>query len=117
MSPSPAKRRKLDHDLAPVDASIDSDSKVNEVQPFSNVQKAAPALDKPQRSQRAIENEDAALYAGGFYKSSLFKLQVDELLHEVAPNYEKRFSGLTDDLHKLKVLIEEIEERAPLSVS
>jgi U3 small nucleolar RNA-associated protein 22 len=107
MSSLPAKRRKLDHTSTSLD---DSESE-------SNISKAAPAPPRPRHTKRTHDDDDAALYAGGIYKSSLFKLQIDELLREVAPNYAKRFCGLTETLHKLKGLIEGIEERDALSVS
>jgi U3 small nucleolar RNA-associated protein 22 len=113
MSPFPAKRRKLDHGLT---ASADNESEEHGQQPLSNLPKATPASIKPARSQRATDSDDAALYARGLYKSSLFKLQVDELLREVVPNYEKGFSGVTEALHRLKGLIEGIQERDALSV-
>lgn len=66
---------------------------------------------------RLSSHEDGSLYSGGSYKSNLFKLQVDELLAEVKPNYEKRLGFVDEELRKLKVLIESIEDRDPLSVS
>jgi len=114
MSSLPAKRRKLDHTSTSLD---DSESESNEPQSAPNISKEAPAPPRPRHTKRTHNDDDAALYAGGIYKSSLFKLQVDELLREVAPNYAKRFCGLTEALRKLKGLIEGIEERDALSVS
>jgi U3 small nucleolar RNA-associated protein 22 len=114
MSPLPAKRRKLDHDPTSLD---DSESEAIEQRSPPDVSTETPAPSKPKRAKREHYDDDAALYAGGLYKSSLFKLQVDELLREVAPNYEKRFNGVTEALHKLKGLIEGIAAREPLSVS
>jgi U3 small nucleolar RNA-associated protein 22 len=114
MNPLPAKRRKLDHTSTSLD---DSESEAHEPQSTPNISKEALAPPRPTHTKRAHGDDDAALYAGGIYKSSLFKLQVDELLREVAPSYEKRFGGLTETLHKLKGLIEGIEERDALSVS
>jgi len=107
MSPLPTKRRKLDHSPA------ESDEGRTASDPSRD--DAAPA--RPTNTKRVHDGDDAALYAGGLYRSSLFKLQVDELLREVAPNYEKRFGGLPAALHKLKGLIEGIEEQDALSVS
>jgi U3 small nucleolar RNA-associated protein 22 len=106
MSPLPAKRRKLDRA-----------SEANDLQAAPDISKDAPAMLNPTRTKRAQDGDDAALHAGALYKSSLFKLQVDELLREVTPKYEKRFGGLTEALHKLKGLVEGIEERGALSVS
>jgi U3 small nucleolar RNA-associated protein 22 len=113
MSPLPAKRRKLNHNATPVDSSLSEANEQHSPPLASNEILASP---KPTKATRASDGGDAVLYAGGAYKSSMFKLQVDELLREVVPNYEKRFSGVTETLHKLKGLIEEIAEREALSV-
>ncbi|KAE9369461.1 pre-rRNA processing protein-like protein Utp22 [Stipitochalara longipes BDJ] len=112
MSPLPAKRRKLDHSSTPLD-----NSETYEQQPASIASREDAVPPKPTHNKQVHEGDDAALYSGGLYKSSLFKLQVDELLREVAPNYEKRFGGLTKTLHKLKGLIEDIEEHDALSIA
>ncbi|PLB51749.1 pre-rRNA processing protein Utp22 [Aspergillus steynii IBT 23096] len=55
--------------------------------------------------------------ASGFYKSNLFKLQLDDLLADLRPNYDKQVARLQNTLHKLKETIENIPERpakAPL---
>ncbi|EAW09147.1 rRNA-processing protein UTP22 [Aspergillus clavatus NRRL 1] len=49
--------------------------------------------------------------ASGLYKSSFFKLQLDELLTESRPNYDKQTARAQDILHKLKDLIERLPER------
>ncbi|KAL4951340.1 Nrap protein [Aspergillus filifer] len=49
--------------------------------------------------------------ANGLYKSSLFKLQLDELIAESRPNYERQLATLKDTLHGLKDLIECLPER------
>lgn len=51
--------------------------------------------------------------ASGFYKSSFFKLQMDELLTELRPNYDKQVSKIQGTLHKLKEIIEQLPDRAP----
>lgn len=55
--------------------------------------------------------------ASGFYKSSFFKLQMDELLTGLRPNYDKRTSKLQDLLRKLKETIENLPEKTPRCVS
>jgi U3 small nucleolar RNA-associated protein 22 len=116
MGPCPTKRRKLEHGESFPDGS-DSEGNSPREQAVGNTSEEPPAPLKQTRTKRAQDDDDAALYAGGLYKSSFFKLQVDELLREVKPNYEKRFSGVKEVLHKLKGLIESIEERDALSVS
>ncbi|KAJ6153792.1 hypothetical protein N7470_006751 [Penicillium chermesinum] len=51
--------------------------------------------------------------ATGFYKSNFFKLQMDELLTGLRPNYDKQVSKFQDILHKLKDVIESLPERSP----
>lgn len=96
----PSKRRKLDHNLRNIPPQDD----LSETKPES----------RPKRTQ---DDEDGAVYAGGFYKSSIFKLQVDEMLEEVRPNYAKQLHSVDNSLRRLKDLIEGIEDRGPLSVS
>ncbi|PYI10490.1 Nrap protein [Aspergillus sclerotiicarbonarius CBS 121057] len=53
--------------------------------------------------------------ASGFYKSNFFKLQLDELLNELRPNYDKQVSRLQETLQKLKTVIESLPDRPPKS--
>ncbi|KAE8449951.1 hypothetical protein EG329_007090 [Mollisiaceae sp. DMI_Dod_QoI] len=114
MSPLPSKRRKLEHTPSDVsmEDSLDEQTSEESADETANPQsKQAPV--RPRHTQ-AID--DAAVFAGGSYKSSLFKLQVDELLAEVQPSYEKRLSGVNEALRKLKTSLEEIEDRDAASV-
>lgn len=115
MAPLSVKRRKLDHEARSNDGSESEDSSNGAPAPQPALK--GTELFKHAPPKRTQDDNDAALYAGGLYKSSLFKLQVDELLREVQPNYEKRFAGVNDALRRLKSLIEGVEERSPLSVS
>ncbi|KAF8866077.1 pre-rRNA processing protein-like protein Utp22 [Acephala macrosclerotiorum] len=120
MTPLPSKRRKLEH--TPSDGSVDEDQSENDLDEQSSEvsadETAIPQSKRaPLRWKHTQATDDAALYAGGSYKSNLFKLQVDELLAEVQPNYEKRLSGVNEALRKLKTLLEGIEDREPVSVS
>ncbi len=121
MALSSSKRRKLDHDskhLSP-DENISDNSNAespSSQNPSGEVREAAISKQARMQSKRA-PNNDSAIYDAGLHKSSLFKLQVDELLTEVQPNYEKKLSGVDDALRKLKGLIEGIEDRDALSVS
>ncbi|OQD73909.1 hypothetical protein PENDEC_c013G06873 [Penicillium decumbens] len=73
---------------------------------------------KPQAGSRGKDERSAELaMASGFYKSSFFKLQMDELLAGLRPNYDKRISKLQDILHKVKHVIENLPEIPPKSVS
>ncbi|KAL2072272.1 hypothetical protein VTL71DRAFT_11615 [Oculimacula yallundae] len=114
MAPISTKRRKLDdgRSVSPSDIdTTDLDHSVTQNPEPKQAQTASQA--RPKRPG----DDDTAIYAGGLYKSSLFKLQVDELLAEVQPNYEKRLNGVDDLLRKLKGLIEGIVEREAVSVA
>ncbi|RAQ44003.1 pre-rRNA processing protein Utp22 [Aspergillus flavus] len=64
------------------------------------------------RRKKSDRSAELAL-ASGVYKSNLFKLQLDELLTESRPNYDKHVSKLQDTLHRLKEVIDNIPERPP----
>lgn len=49
--------------------------------------------------------------ASGQYKSSFFKLQLDELITESRPLYDKQLATINDTLHELKDLIENLPEQ------
>ena len=119
----PSKRRKLGHGetssynggSAPVGGQ--ETSLLGEDENSSDEAAAAQPETTQSKPKRAQEDDDNAIYAGGLYKSSMFKLQVDEMLSEVQPKYEKRLTGVDDALRKLKGLIEGIESCDPVSVS
>ena len=122
MATIPSKRRKLDHDSHTIRSSnaipteSDNDEQSSSEESSSHEEPSTkPHSTKPQ-PKRKQDEDDSALYAGGVYKSSMFKLQVDEMLAEVRPNYQKRLSGVDDALRRLKGLIEGIEDRDALSV-
>jgi U3 small nucleolar RNA-associated protein 22 len=122
MAQHPIKRRKLEHDGDSSDAdaassnesmadnSSASDESDNEDQP-SKAHKKTPV--KAPRT----DVDSSAMYAGESHKSSIFKMQVDEMLAEVRPNYEKRMAPVNEALRKLKVIIESLGDREPMSVS
>ena len=118
MAPHPTKRRKLGHDsdqesLHSDDVSVDGveDNDTDEEPAKPHRKKVAS---KPAGEQIA---DSAAMYAGDLYKSSMFKLQVDEMLSEIRPNYEKRMGPVNEALRKLKTIIDSVADREPLSVS
>jgi U3 small nucleolar RNA-associated protein 22 len=109
MTPLSSKRRKLDHESnGSILEDKSSEFSADEEPQANTVLETSAKQTRPKRSQ---DEEGAAIYAGGSYKSSMFKLQVGELLSEVQPNYEKRLEGVDAALRKLKDLIESIEDR------
>lgn len=73
---------------------------------------------RPAKKRKILASgTDAIAMAGASSKSSLFRLQVDELLEEIRPNQEKSKAEFEGTLRTLKELIERIPARAPLPVS
>ncbi|KAB8076695.1 Nrap protein [Aspergillus leporis] len=87
-------------------------------QPQASSQNDAPKMIKSEvlsmnsMTRRGKNDRSAELaLASGLYKSSFFKLQLDELLTDSRPNYDKHVSRLQETLHKLKKAIEHIPGR------
>ena len=117
MAPHPTKRRKLEHDSdqEALHDDVSSDGLENsdtDEQPANSHKKKAAS-----RTTGEQTADSAAMYAGDLYKSSMFKMQVDEMLSEIRPNYEKRMGPVNEALRKLKTIIDSIADREPLSVS
>ncbi|RKF58143.1 U3 small nucleolar RNA-associated protein 22 [Golovinomyces cichoracearum] len=112
LSPSAPKKRKLDplNDVPPRLKSPISNSEVRR-KPTSRPERSL-AKDIVLHPHDALESISCH---GGEYGSRLFKLQVDELLAEVKLSHEKKLKGVDDTLKKLKIMIENIEPREPLS--
>lgn len=134
MSSIPSKRRKLDHanskdesdslgqlqpdvTLGQLDDGSRSSSEDDHESPEHDTSTSKQQAPGDSLSSRPKDTGERALYAGGLFKSSMFKLQVDEMLREVRPNYEKRLRGVDEMLRRLKDCIEEIKDRGELSVS
>jgi U3 small nucleolar RNA-associated protein 22 len=64
-------------------------------------------------SARAPQN---SAYSAGTFKSSLFKLQVDELLEEIRPRHGKREVEAEAALHRIRQAIDGTPSREPLPV-
>jgi U3 small nucleolar RNA-associated protein 22 len=63
-----------------------------------------------------IAAEHHNLYSGDAFRSSFFKLQVEEMLSGARRNHAKCMTTLDDTLRKLKSIIESIQSQGPLSV-
>lgn len=66
------------------------------------------------RSSEQSTLDAALLSSGGMGRSAMLTLQINELLSEVRPNYERRLSHLEDTLRKLKQVIESLPDVAPM---
>lgn len=123
-----AKRRKLasphtdgshheDDDRNEVpDSTPSGDNKVNgetaKGEKVSGGSQEKPTRSTGRRSNLGGSSAELA-FASGLYKSGFFKLQVDELLTELRPNYELQISKIQSTLHRLKGIIEAIPDRTP----
>ncbi|KFY29595.1 hypothetical protein V494_08640 [Pseudogymnoascus sp. VKM F-4513 (FW-928)] len=106
MEPQTSKRRKLDTTSEMPQANDDTSPSVPMGSAATQSQSGTVAAMKTHKSTSA-----AAPFAGDAYNSSLFKLQVEEMLVEVKPNYAKRLGPVGNALRKLKTLIEAIPDR------
>lgn len=112
MEPQTIKRRKLDTTAEMPQASDDAHVSVPLGSATTQNPSGTVAGMKTHKSSSA-----AAPFAGDAYNSSLFKLQVEEMLVEVKPNYAKRLGPIGNALRKLKTLIEGIPDREEMPVS
>lgn len=122
MSAHTVKRRKLSPspDTSTSHTRSSGDSTLTNSKAGSEKTAAARKNDstKLQAGSRGKDERSAELaMASGFYKSSFFKLQMDELLTGLRPNYDKRISKLQDTLHKLKNAIESLPENSAKPVA
>ena len=115
MSPI-AKRRRTD--LASTDGAEkdETESKFSAEQATAAVAdsrpqpKSAPTPQKQQMTAQAVGEMHG-------YKSNVFRMETEEMLHEVALNYgSKRMSAIEKTLHQLKSAIDAIPERKGLKV-
>jgi len=118
IAPSP-KRRKLHHsgvngqdeDRRPSDPeSEDRADQLSVPRSFSKV------LVLDTTTSRVRNSGLTAIRTGDMSRSNIFKLQVDEMLLAVQPNYSKIMGSVDKTLRRLKILIESIENREPLTV-
>lgn len=112
------KRRKLEHNSSDEDEDIENEEleqESEESEEKSEENTKSKSRNPTLKSASKVNFE--AVHAGGLYKTAMFKLQIDDLLADVRPNYEKYSSTINGKLHEIKALIESILDREPLSVS
>ncbi|KAI9844485.1 MAG: hypothetical protein M1837_005568 [Sclerophora amabilis] len=78
--------------------------------------RASRAENATQRKMR-LDTGASQAFLGGASRSSMFKLQVDELLTEIRPDYERRRTSIEKTLRRLKSVIEELPDREGTSIS
>ncbi|KAL4805252.1 Nrap protein [Aspergillus unguis] len=118
MSDHTAKKRKLSPssggDTRAENSKVsDLVSSANRSIAMNTTDDAKPAsTSKPVKQTAKVGSAELAL-SSGLYKSSFFKLQLDELITESRPAYDKQLSSLKDTLHGLKDLLESLPEKPP----
>ena len=129
-----AKRRKLDqleggtrfHDLEMDDGNAEEvsssdDASINGNSGVRSVNRPAASSGTTSRNDirrnERLGTDNIILSSGGMGSSSMMAIQINELLPEVRPNYEKQLSQLEATLQKLKQIIENLPEVAPLSAT
>ena len=97
----------------------DFESIIEDVQPEVAASKSKHPTVQTSRSTTARSSAPtsrSSSYTAGTFKSSLFKLQVDELLEQIRPKHGKREAEAEATLHTVKQAIEKIPAREPLLV-
>ncbi len=122
MVPRFSKRRKLEHDadvgsdtdLAELgEGSVSEDQVVDRTQAFGT--RSIKDSTGKHRKQSTVP-DNFGPYSGDVHNIGIFKLQVDEMLSAIKPNYRKRSAAVDNVLHQLKSIIDKIPDRKPLSV-
>ncbi|KAI9738386.1 MAG: hypothetical protein M1834_008889 [Cirrosporium novae-zelandiae] len=80
-------------------------------------EKISQAEKKRRRPNIDRISQSELLMAGETSKSGLFKLQIDELLADIHPKYEKHMPKLERILRKIKNIIEGIPDSEPVSIA
>ncbi|KAL2816849.1 Nrap protein [Aspergillus cavernicola] len=114
MSSHTVKKRRLSPSpdgVSRIENSTASDSNINANKSAQMSASNGSKQASISKSVRQIGNSGEMALASGLYKSSLFKLQLDELIAGSRPNYDKQLATLKDTLHDLKDLIEALAER------
>ncbi|KAN0082128.1 Nrap protein [Elaphomyces granulatus] len=108
MIPLASKRRRLSHNLE----ALNGPSKNGDVESVVRGSTAKTASNDGVK-QKGAGQPSEMMRTSGLSKSIFFKLQTDELLTELRPNYDKQASRAHDLLCNLKSVIERIPDQQP----
>ena len=111
MSPLAFKRRRLGYNLE----SLSGPSQHGDVESIGRPSSGntAKAASNNGAKQKGAGQPSEMMRTSGLSKSSFFKLQTDELLTELRPNYDKQTSRANELLRNLKSVIERIPDQQP----
>ena len=108
MAPHAVKKRKISHS-----SGVESPGALEASTAESSVSEAGLAsMESRSTSIHARPSTDTAIA----YNTTIFQMQMEELISEVQPEYEKRMHRLEKVLRRLKEVIEKIPSQAPSSV-
>jgi U3 small nucleolar RNA-associated protein 22 len=106
-------------ELADLDDGMEEDEDHSEEEEVEEKPSSAPAVKATNTSKppkRPAANLQAGVYTSESFKSNVFKLQVDELLEQVALRYGKKEASAENAMRTLKTIIEQIPGRDALPV-
>jgi U3 small nucleolar RNA-associated protein 22 len=87
-----------------------------DVHPSRKQTTAGKATSASKPLKRPAPSLQDGVYTAETFKSNMFKLQVDELLHQVKLKYGKKEAPAENAMRTLKLIIEQIPSRDPLPV-
>jgi U3 small nucleolar RNA-associated protein 22 len=87
-----------------------------DVHPSRKQTTAGKATSESKPPKRPALSMQDGVYTAETFKSNMFKLQVDELLHQVKLKYGKKEAPAENAMRTLKTIIEQIPDRDPLPV-
>ncbi|RMZ70291.1 hypothetical protein GMOD_00000365 [Pyrenophora seminiperda CCB06] len=93
---------------------LEGEELVHESRKQTPTGKAMSASKAPKKQAPSLQ---AGVYTAESFKSNMFKLQVDELLHEVKLKYGKKEAPAEHAMRTLKTIIEQIPSREALPLS
>jgi U3 small nucleolar RNA-associated protein 22 len=119
MAPPDTKRRKLQHIQENASGTTSFTGDKGQGQngaPTAKPTSSSNAQDEARSHKRRDQSMQDGVYTAEVYKSNMFKLQVDELLQQVKPRYGKKEAPAENAMRTLKIIIEQIPSREPVSV-
>ncbi|KIV81867.1 hypothetical protein PV11_04017 [Exophiala sideris] len=109
------KRRKLSHGASEDEADVSNPGNDDSVRTPGNMTASESSNNGIKARNDAATKSTITLPTGGITKSSILALQVADLNTELTPNYEKLQKKWTAITKRLRTLIEQIPERAPVT--
>ncbi|KAI1608715.1 Nrap protein [Exophiala viscosa] len=110
-----SKRRKLSHSASEDEADVSSPRRNNKTAQATNDTTVNETSRQENEARDSGNTRGTTLPTGGVTKSSMLALQVADLNTELTPNYEKLQKKWAAITKRLRTLIEQIPDRAPVT--